>query len=324
MAFRFSPDRPTPIHVAGLFAAFLGMPGEAHADGSVPDRRVTAWDWEFDPPVLASLALVTWLYARGRSRRRRSSRADRTDRQRPRRDGTSDVVCFATGIAALLVVLVSPLDPMSDQLASAHMVQHMVMMTVAAPLIILGATWQTCLGGLPSLSLRAFASIRRAVRRWAGGLRDHPQTVWWGYAITMWGWHLPWLYGLALRDPLVHDLQHLSFFVSACAFWQLSLSPRRAQRVSEPMAIAMLFTTTMHATILGVFMTVAPTAWYPEYFGRSELWGLTPLEDQQLAGLIMWMPACAGYLLAAIWLFVRTLRQCETTRPRSVLRRGVA
>lgn len=324
MVFRFAPNLPAPILLAGLVGGCLGMRGEARADGTVSDRRVTAWDWDLDPPVLASLALVTWLYARGQSRRRRSSSSDRTDRRPPRRDGMRDAVCFASGIAALIVVLVSPLDPMSDQLASAHMVQHMMMMTVAAPLIILGATWQTCLGGLPPLSLRAFASIRRAVRPWTGRLRDHPQAVWWGYAITMWAWHLPWLYGLALREPLVHDLQHLSFFVSACAFWQLSLSPHRGQRVSEPTAIALLFTTTLHATILGVFMTVAPTAWYPEYFGRTELWGWTPLEDQQLAGLIMWMPACAGYLLAAIWLFVRALRQCETSRPRSVFSRGVA
>ncbi len=309
--------RPGPrlaIATCGL-GIWLASAGEARADTTVLDRRVTPWDWNLDPPVLVTLAMMTWLYVRGWSRVRRPGR-------RPTHLGTAyHMTCFVIGIAVLAVVLVSPLDPMSDQLASAHMVQHMLMMTVAAPLLVIAATWQTCFCGLPPLFLSTVASVRNPIRKRTGDLCDHPQAVWWTYAITMWAWHLPALYRAALRNPSVHDLQHLTFFVSACAFWQLSLAPRRSRRVHDAVAVLLLFTTTLHATVLGVLMTVAPRPWYPEFFGRTERWGWTPLEDQQLAGLIMWMPACASYLLVAIGVFARTVRQTEQLPPKSLWNR---
>jgi len=147
----------------------------------------------------------------------------------------------------------------------------------------------------------------RTVARWLW----HPLVAWSLYAVAMWAWHLPAFYASALRDPFVHDLQHLSFFASGCIFWRVLLDPRSRQRTVGLLAVVYLFTTTLHATLLGVLMTLAPTPWYPDYVGRTTLWQLTAMEDQQLAGLIMWMPACAAYLLIAVVAVAEVLGQME-------------
>lgn len=319
---RHIPGRLGRALLAAAALIVFSPTGAAQADVVVLQRRVTLADWNLDPVVLANLAMVSWLYARGWSLLQRLPR--RSAARSAVLGSPAQAICFALAMLIILAALVSPLDLISDQLASAHMVQHMLLMTVAAPLLIVAAAAVTCYRGLPPAG-RALAS---AVRRRAGGvvgpIGAHWFAVWWLYALVLWVWHLPLLYGAALRDPLLHDLQHLTFFVAACAFWQLMLGPPRRGRVQGGLAVLLLFTTTLHATVLGVLMTVAPQPWYPEFIGRTELWGLTPLEDQQLAGLIMWMPACASYLLVAIVVFVRALQHSDAGSANLALKRRVA
>ena len=299
-----------PTVVAGSTCWLL--PSVCRADAGLLDRRADLRDWGFDPVIVINVCLVIWLYCRGRSWwRSRGSQRFRTAGQ----NGVHQVIsrwraaAFWLGILLLVVTLLSPLDAMAGQLSSAHMVQHMLLMTVVAPLLVLGAPGLICFCGLPAFSRDCVARTRRMLDRRVWRSLWNPWLVWATYAVAMWAWHLPWPYQAALRDQTAHDLQHASFLVAALLFWRILLDPVSRRRLGHGQAVLFLFTTTLHATVLGVLMTISPRAWYPAYAGRTEWWGLTALEDQQLAGLIMWMPACAPYLVFAIVAFVKLVSE---------------
>jgi putative membrane protein len=294
--------------------AVLASSDVAWAHGAPLDRPVGLQDWNWDPVLLLNLSVLVWLYSRGW-------------RLLVQRSASSKIVnplrgsVFALGMIVIVAALISPLDPLSGQLGWAHMVQHMLLMTVAAPLLMASSPALICLYGLPDGTRQIMLRFRRRFgqlsRRW---LWD-PLVIWSTYAIAMWIWHVPALYEAALRDPVVHDLQHLTFFISACLFWRLLLDPVSRLTLHGGIAVLYLFTTTLHATVLGVFMTISPSVWYPEYEGQTHWWGLTALEDQQLAGLIMWMPACAAYAVVAVGLFARALEE-RTKEPAIAWARG--
>lgn len=293
-----SARAPVPLLVAGVL---LGLPSEASAHRAPLDRPVGWHDWNGDPVIWLSLAVMGWLYLRGLQ-----AMAKRGGRQpiiSPRR-----ISAFFLGWGTLGFALLTPLDPLSDQLAWAHMVQHMILMTVSAPLIVMGAPLWVSLWGLSMPARRAYGRIRRVAIRGLGmKLLWNPLLVWGLFAATMWLWHLPSWYEAALRSASIHDLQHVTFFLVSCFFWRLLLDPFSQFRLGSAVGVLYLFTTTIHATVLGVFMTLAPRPWYPAYVGRTDLWGLTALEDQQLAGLIMWMPGCLAYTVVAIGILVSAI-----------------
>lgn len=217
-------------------------------------------------------------------------------------------VAFGTGMASLLVALLSRLDALSGELLSAHMIQHMVLMNVAAPLLVLGSPALIWFRALPRRWQGALVS-RRGRHGYRGCSSWHPWLIWTLYAAALWVWHLPLLYQVALRNPLVHDLQHISLFVAACLFWGVVLDPDRRWRLSRGIGVLYLFTTSLHATLLGVFMALAPRVWYEDEVLRAAQWNLTALEDQQLAGLIMWMPGCMVYAIVAAVIFFVWLQE---------------
>lgn len=286
------------LYKNAIVASFIGLSGNesAIADEAIVFRRVDLGNWQWDPAFLLNAAFLIWLYSRGLIIIRRSS----SKRIRFR---FLNVVCFSLGMLVLFICLISPLDALSSQLASAHMTQHMTIMTIAAPLIAFGSPTLIISLGFPGIG----QALRRRLRLMGKPLyrtsANGLSLSWFLYALTMWGWHYPLLYEAALQNRFVHDLQHISFFGAALLFWKPIVDPLHRPRTNGGLAVLYLFTTTLHATILGVFMTVAPTAWYPHYDGLTEFWGLTTLEDQQLAGLIMWMPACFAYAAVSIWLF---------------------
>jgi cytochrome c2 len=128
--------------------------------------------------------------------------------------------------------------------------------------------------------------------------------------VVLWIWHAPGLFQAALASEPVHALQHLSFLASALLFWWALIHGRQGQMGYGP-AVLYLFTTSMHSGALGALLTFAPAPWYPAYGENAAAWGLTAVEDQQLAGLIMWVPAGAVYLLAGLGLFASCLRELE-------------
>lgn len=283
---------------------------EALAHGAPLDRPIGWADWNWDVVILLNLVLAGWLYARGlKTIWRRTSPGHVVS--------PGQAWSFLGGFLVVSVAVISPLDQLSDQLAWAHMIQHMLLMTVAAPLLVLGSPGLVWMWGLSRQGRRwVGTSFERG--RWARRVGDacwNPVAMWSLYAVATWFWHIPWLYDAALTSAWVHDLQHLSFFVAGVLFWRVLIDPLSHKRLEPSLAVLALFTTTLHATVLGVLMTIAPDPWYAPYDGRSQLWGLSPLEDQQLAGLIMWMPACATYLAAAIVLLLLRVEASQNAAP---------
>jgi cytochrome c oxidase assembly factor CtaG len=282
------------FRTAATTALLLACPAAVWADAGTAVEPGTLWRaWNCDLLILLNLSLLGWLYLRGLRRLWHKAGGGQ---------GVSrgQAAAYLVSLAVLFAALLSPLDALSAELASAHMIQHMLLMVVAAPLFVLGVPGLVLTWGLPQHWRPMAGSWRRSLDADALG---RPLLPWGLYAATLWVWHLPVLYQAALADPLVHDAQHLSFFAAACLFWRVLLDPLRRRRLHPVMAVIVLFTTSLHAALLGVFMTLSPALWYDVYAGRTAAWGLTPLEDQQLAGLIMWMPACLVYPAVAAAVF---------------------
>jgi cytochrome c2 len=138
-----------------------------------------------------------------------------------------------------------------------------------------------------------------------------PFVAWLIHAIVLWGWHVPFLFQATLESEWVHALQHASFFGSALLFWWAVLHARE-RGLGYGAAVLYMFTTALHTSLLGVLLTFTTKLWYPIYTGTTASWGLTPLEDQQLGGLIMWIPAGVVYIVAGLALFAGWLRESES------------
>jgi putative membrane protein len=283
---------------AALAAALLlNFPPVVWADGgrAEPGTWWRAWNW--DPLILLSLSLLAGLYGRGLVRLwKKAGVGHKVSRWR--------AASYLCALVVIFIALLSPLDVLSEELSSLHMLQHMLLTTLAAPLFVLGSPAFVLAWGLPEWRQgwgRSFFTL--AFRLPQEPLLWQPLFVWALFAGTLWAWHHPALYQAALRDPLVHDAQHLSFFLVACLFWRTCLDPLGGRRLCPAVALPYLFATSLHASALGVFLALSPRAWYDGYATRTSAWGFTPLQDQQLAGLIMWMPACLIYPAAAALLF---------------------
>jgi putative membrane protein len=263
----------------------------------------TAWNWE-QPLVVTNLSILTLLYAAGLVRLWSRGGRGKTISVRT-------AVAFAAGMASLFAALVSPVDVYSDELSWMHMIQHMMLMGVAAPLLVLGSPFLVSLWAMPLAWRRAYGNLKRRVESWKPGryLLWQPALMWSLFAFTLWVWHVPRFYEATLYDDLFHDFQHFSFVAVACLFWRVLLDPVSRLRLGRGAGVLYLFLTSLHATILGVFMTIAPRVWYPFYESRTPRWKLSALEDQQIAGLIMWMPACFVYAIIAALLLGWWLRE---------------
>jgi cytochrome c oxidase assembly factor CtaG len=252
--------------------------------------------WNFDPWIVVPIATLTTLYTRGRWKlSKRTGQNGRTRRSN---------WLFYGGIAILAGALVSPLHWLGEHLFTYHMIEHEIVMAVSAPLIVLARPIGAVLWGLPEKLRRRVAALIRAkvVRKswnWSTGARN--ATIMHGAAI--WGWHLPFLFDAAVTDTTMHRLQHLSFFATAVLFWW-----SMAWKSDYGAAAWHLFLTLIHTSILGALMALAPHVLYVAQTQTATAWGMTPLEDQQLAGMIMWVPAGTIYAAAAMTLLALWIR----------------
>jgi putative membrane protein len=219
---------------------------------------------------------------------------------------------FLVGWLVLGLSILTPLDALGEQLFWAHMLQHELMMLVAAPLLVLGRPLGAMVWGLPqkwrapAAALIVALGLKAAVR-WL----TRPLTAWVLHAVTLWAWHAPALFEAAVNVPWVHDLQHVSFFLSALLFWW-SLLQRQSERYGS--AVLYIFTTAVHTSALGALLTFSSRVLYSAYEDTAPAWGLSPLEDQQLAGLIMWVPGGLVFLVAALALFAAWMIGSDSAR----------
>jgi putative membrane protein len=273
--------------------------GKPHSFHDLP------YTWGRDPFIIAGLALTAWLYWRG------ARRVWRESSERGRSVRRSEAWAFCAGWLALFIALVSPLHPWGEVLFSAHMTQHEVLMLVAAPLLVLSRPLVPFLWALPAGWRSSVGAVgkKRGVRVVWRTLTN-PLVAWAIHAVALWLWHAPALFQATLRSDFVHTLQHLSFLGSALLFWwALIHSPRGLMGYGA--AVLYMFTTSVHSGVLGALITFAHTVWYPAYATTTPSWGLTPLEDQQLGGLIMWVPAGLVYIIAGLALTVGWMRESE-------------
>nr|WP_298138903.1 cytochrome c oxidase assembly protein [uncultured Pseudomonas sp.] len=253
-----------------------------------------------DPGTWVLLTLAALLYFQGRRLLRQRTRAPDTPQAR------RSLWLFCSGWLALAVALGPPLDPLGGYLFSAHMVQHELLMLVAAPLLVLSRPGGVLLWGLPAGGRRLFGAMRRqGGLRSAWGWLSSPHGAWLVNALVLWGWHLPALFDASVLHEGVHALQHASFFGSALLFWW-ALLYGSGQR--NPGGVIYLFTTAVHSSLLGALLTFSPTVWYAPYLDTTAVFGLSPLDDQRIGGLIMWIPAGLVFLAAGLALTARLLR----------------
>lgn len=272
------------------------------AHGGQPLAPHDLWEaWNLSPPLLLALLAAACAYERGRASRPRSDAEVRRDRY------------FTGALVAIGIALVSPLDALSGALASAHMVQHVLLLLVAAPLLALSAPSTTLLRGTPFV-------LRKALGRWRGrlgltwrnlGALRHAATAWLLHAGTLWFWHAAVPYDAALDSEILHILEHASFLVTALLFWRVVIGPRAAARVSHGLGVLLVFAMALQSVFLSALLTFARTPWYSAYSTTTTTWRLDPLTDQQLAGAIMWIPAGFIYLGVGLVLLVAWVRTSE-------------
>jgi cytochrome c oxidase assembly factor CtaG len=210
---------------------------------------------------------------------------------------------FLTGWVVLVVALLSPIATMSEVLFSVHMTQHELLMLVAAPLITLGRPLVPMLWALPARWRARFKGGAGLSPAWS--TLTTPGAVFVLHAAALWVWHLPSLYQAAVVDDRVHALQHVMFTGTACLFWW-GLLRGRYGRLGYGAAVFYVFATALHSGGLGALITFATAPLYPLYVHRAGH-GVDPLVDQQLAGLLMWIPAGVilmifGLAILSAWL----------------------
>jgi putative membrane protein len=221
------------------------------------------------------------------------------------------VLAFAAGWLTLVVALVSPLDRVSKVMFSVHMTQHELLMVVAAPLLVAARPLLAMLWALPhGRRDDVAAAVHARPLRAAWGFLTGAVVVFVLHGVALWLWHVPALFEAALANDGVHALQHLSFFWTAVLFWWAVVHGRYG-RLGYGLGVLFVFVTSMHSGLLGALLTYAATTWYPTHAARTAAAGLAALEDQQLAGLIMWVPAGVLLLVVALALFAAWLGESE-------------
>jgi cytochrome c oxidase assembly factor CtaG len=252
--------------------------------------------WTFDPGIVIPLALSAILFGTGARGSRGTSGARR--------------LLFWSGWIVLTVALISPIHELGESLFSAHMVQHELLMLVAAPLLVLARPLVPMLWALPigaRKKIGAWSKRPSFAKGWS--LITKPVVAWILQAAAIWVWHIPALFDMTLRNDWVHAAQHVSFLGTSMLFWWSMLYSWGP--ASYGRSFLAVFTTAIHTSLLGVLMTFAREPWYSAYAATTKAWGLTPLEDQQIGGLIMWIPAGIVYVGAGLALFAAWLRESD-------------
>ncbi len=257
--------------------------------------------WTFEPVVVVLLLITAAGFALGVLRM--CAHAGRW----PARVSAS-ALAFSAGWIVLALSMLSPLHEWSEKLFSAHMAQHELIMVVAAPLLVAARPLVPALWSLPAsarFSIGRLVQSRSISGVWS--FISRPLVAWVLHAVAIWGWHVPALYDLAVHNEFAHTAQHISFLVTALLFWWTALP--RGQSDRNASSLFSLFGTALHTSVLGALLTFSDASWYHSYQTADVSHQLSPLDDQQLGGLIMWIPGGLTYLIVALLMAARLLRE---------------
>jgi putative membrane protein len=251
-----------------------------------------------------SLAVIALLYAVGLVRLWRTSGGRQTIAR-------WQAAAFVIGCASAAIALLSRLDEWSDILFSAHMAQHEILMLISAPLMVLGRPFIVTLWAFPPAARNSIATTmktRSIAAAWDA--ISGPVTVLLLHAIVLWMWHVPAMFEAALHNESIHVVQHLGFFLTAALFWW-ALIHGRYGRLGYGVGVLYVFATAMHTQVLGALLTFGSRTWYPTHSLRTAAAGVNPVDDQQLAGVLMWIPFGVVFLITGLALFAAWLGEAE-------------
>ena len=269
--------------------------GEATGTPSLPGVLL---EWSLDPQALAGIGLVALAY---RWAVRRVAVAHPVNPHPAHRSWL-----FAGGLVAIGLALLSPIETYEGQLFSVHMVQHMLLELVAAPLLLAGAPITLALRtASPTWRRRMLAVLHSGVVR----ALAFPVVAWMLFAAVNWGWHFSVLYDDALESQLLHYVQHATFLGAALLFWWPVIGADPSPwRLPHPVRLLYLFLAMPQNSFLGVAIMSAGSVLYPHYVTNGRDWGPTPLEDQQLGGVFMWVGGDVIFLAAMAIVVVMWMR----------------
>ena len=247
---------------------------------------ISAWDW--NPWIIATCFAVIVIYG-----------------SRHQFHFTRKIGWLLAGLAMFFLTLASPIDALADgYLFSAHMLQHLLLLLIVPPLILLSLTSAP----VPDV-------FQNGHWKWLNWILRHPVATWFLGVGGMWLWHAPTLCNAAVTNVWVHRLQYVSLLLMGFAFWWPINGPWKKQRLTPLVGIIYLFSACLGCTVLGIIITFAPVEVCSIYLHPVDRlgilpliqnqWGLTPAKDQQLGGLLMWVPACLIYFCGIFGLFAR-------------------
>jgi putative membrane protein len=281
--------------------ALFAITREVHAHGLAAEA-VRRWTWE--PVTVGLLVASAALYAAGTRAVWRRAGVGRGVRR-------WQALSFAGGLLSLAVALLSPVVWLSTVLFSVHMTQHEILMLVAAPLLVFGQPLFAMLWALPRSGREAWGRWSQTpivARSW--GAITGPFTVFVLHALALWIWHTPRLYEAALHSEAIHAVEHLCFVLTAALFWWAMVHGRYG-RIGYGVAVLYIFLTAIHSSVLGALMTISPDVLYADYVSTGAPWQVNALEDQQIAGLLMWVPSGLVFIVFGLALFAAWLGQSD-------------
>lgn len=259
-----------------MHLAHVGTPAAPHD---------LAGAWSLDPWLVIGLAAIVWAYTAGNPTR-------------------SERIWVTWAMAVTLLAIASPLDAASGSLASAHMVQHVLLMVAVGPLLAAARPIHVTSTALPVEVRRRLGGLRRATGMTPSRMRRliPPVALLLVFVLSTWSWHSAVLYGATLESETVHRLEHVAFVATAAGVWWAVTRSTAGRRADTGAGVLVLFAAMMSNVLLAALMTFARTPWYEGYAGTTGAWGLGHLADQQLAGVLMWVPTTAVFVLGALWL----------------------
>ncbi len=271
-----------------------------------------SWDWQLD--VIVILALAGILYFRGWWRLRKRSGYGRissptpTKQTRWRLANGWRLTSYFAGLFFIGLALLSPIDALGELLFIFHMIQHLLLIMFAPPLLLLANPMPFMLWGLPDFGRKhvgrglSYALHRDSVVRHTIRKVTSPGLIWLIWVISLLGWHDPNMYNAALRNEFVHGMEHLMFFGASMLLWWhvTGAGPRLHKQLGYGGRIALLMGAIPPNLLLGMVLAFATTAVYTYYTAVPRLWGIDVLADQQIGGIIMWVPGSMMYIVATL------------------------